>query len=107
VYVIACYRITDFNAFRARSAGPLRDRPPHWRLISALPTRDGSAWFSLWWADSAEALQRVLARATGIAGSVECHEVDEENALGLAEAPVTIIRVARGGGDRGGNDADA
>lgn len=99
MYIVACYRIFDSEAFRARTQGPLRDRPLHWRLISALPTRDGRACFSLWWADSVEALQRVLARAAGSAGSVECHEVDDDNAMGLVETPVTVIHVARGGAE--------
>jgi hypothetical protein len=94
MYVIAHHRILDPVRFRALAEAPVADRPVHWRLVSAAPTRDGAACFSLWWADSAAALQRVLARAAGDAGSVECHEVDEEDALGLDERPVVLIRVA-------------
>lgn len=94
MYVIAHHRILDPVRFRALAEAPVADRPAHWRLISAAPTRDGAACFSLWWADSAAALERVLARAADGAGSVECHEVDEEDALGLDERPVVLIRVA-------------
>ena len=94
MYVIAHHRIVDPVRFRALAAAPVVDRPPHWRLISAAPTRDGGACFSLWWADSAAALQPVLARAAGDAGSVACYEVDEDDALGLEERPVVVVRVA-------------
>jgi len=93
IHVIAHHRIEDPKRFSALAEEPLPDRPPHWRLVASAPTRDGSACFCLWWADSAEALQRVLQRATGAAGTVECHEVDEENAMGLGRDAVTVIRV--------------
>lgn len=96
VHVIAHHRIADPSRFSALAEQPIADRPPHWRLIAFAPVRDGSACFSLWWADSAEALRRFLHRMAGDAGSVECHEVDEENAMGLAGAPVTVIRVPGG-----------
>ncbi|HEU4563650.1 MAG TPA: hypothetical protein VFS05_03335 [Gemmatimonadaceae bacterium] len=106
MHVIAHHHITDSVAFRARTAEPAPGRPAHWRLIAAAPTRDGSACFSLWWADSAEALQRVLAAAMGPAGSVECHEVDDDDALGLPTTPISVIRLvavdraARDGAER-------
>jgi hypothetical protein len=93
MHVIAHHRITDGDAFRARAAEPCPDRPAHWRLIAAAPTRDGTACFSLWWADSADALQRVLAAALGPAGSVACHEVDDDDALGLPTADATRVVV--------------
>ena len=93
MYVIAHHRITDPGRFAALAEQPIPDRPPHWRLVASAPTRDGSACFSLWWADSAEALRRFLQRTAGLAGSVECHEVDEENAMGLATEPVTLIHL--------------
>jgi len=96
MHVIAHQRIRDPDGFRALAEQPPPSRPGHWRLIASAPTRDGSACFSLWWADSAEALQCYLLDAVGGAGAVECHEVDEEGAMGLAEAPLTVIRVARG-----------
>jgi hypothetical protein len=100
VHVIAHHRIADPAAFRARAEGPGPERPVHWRLIAAAPTRDGTACFSLWWADSAEGLQRVLATWAGAAGSVECHEVDDDDALGLPTidatpaAAVAVLRLA-------------
>ncbi|HEU4630560.1 MAG TPA: hypothetical protein VFS08_12495 [Gemmatimonadaceae bacterium] len=94
MHVIAHYQIADPAAFRAPGAAPVPDRPAHWRLIASVPARDGSACFDLWWADSAEALEQLLRPAVGHAGRVECHEVDEENAMGLAGPSVTIIRVA-------------
>jgi hypothetical protein len=93
MHVIAHHRIADPGRFAALAEEPIPDRPPHWRLVAFAPTRDGSACFSLWWADSAEALGRFLRRAAGGAGSVECHEVDEENAMGLAAEPVTLIHL--------------
>ena len=95
MHVIAHHRITDPEAFRARAERPGPARPAHWRLIAAAPTRDGTACFSLWWADSAPALQRVLAAWVGAAGSVECHEVDDDDALGLATTPATVVAVLR------------
>jgi hypothetical protein len=83
MHVIAHYRITDPDAFRLRSEEPVRDRPPHWRLVLSAPVVGGSSCFDLWWTDSATALERVLRRSLGSAGSVECLRVDEENALGL------------------------
>ena len=83
MYVIAHHRIADPMRFLTMAEEPSPDRPLHWRLIATAPTRDGSACFSLWWADSADALQRFLDQRVSTAGSVECHEVDEENALGL------------------------
>jgi hypothetical protein len=97
VHVIAHQRITDPAGYRAMAERPTPGRPPHWRLITSVPTRDGSACFSLWWADSAEALECYLRNAVGAAGHVECHEVDEDSAVGLAETPLTVIRVARRG----------
>jgi hypothetical protein len=96
VHVIAHHRIGDPQRFSALAEEPIPDRPPHWRLIASAPTRDGSACFSLWWADSAEALRSFLHRTAGAAGSVECHEVDEENAMGLERETVTVIRIRRG-----------
>ena len=103
MYVIAHHRIVDPTRFRALAAAPLVDRPAHWRLISAAPTRDGELCFSLWWADSAAALQRVLTRAAGDAGSVMCYEVDEDDALGLDGRPAIVVRLAAAssGGDGG------
>jgi hypothetical protein len=94
MYVIAHHRIVDPARFRALAAAPVVGRPAHWRLISAAPTRDGAACFSLWWADSAAALQPVLARAVGDAGSVVCYDVDEDDALGLEGKPIVVVRVA-------------
>lgn len=101
MHVIAHHRLNDPKRFSALAEEPIPDRPPHWRLITSAPTRDGSACFCLWWADSAEALQHFLHRTAGAAGSVECHEVDEENAMGLARGPVTVIRVPRADRPRG------
>lgn len=95
MFVVAHYQIADPDGFRARTEGPIRDRPAHWRLVTFAPARDGRTCYALWWADSAEALTRLLRGALGGHGSVECHEVDEEGALGLAETPVTVIRVPR------------
>ncbi|HEU4697547.1 MAG TPA: hypothetical protein VFS40_00045, partial [Gemmatimonadales bacterium] len=91
-------RIADPDVFRALAEEPMPARPAHWRLIAFAPTRDGAACFSLWWADGAEALRRCLERALGAAGPLECHEVDEENAMGLAGAGM-ILRVLAGRGD--------
>ena len=104
MHVIAHHRIKDPKLFSALAEEPTPDRPQHWRLIASAPTRDGSACFSLWWADSAPALEDFLGRSVGPAASVECHEVDEENAMGLAGGPVTVIRVPRGERSRGGGD---
>lgn len=93
MHVLVHQRITDPRRFRARAEGPIPGRPAHWRLITSVPTRDGSACFSLWWADSADALGRWLERALGAAGPLECHEVDEENAMGLGSETATIIRI--------------
>ena len=93
MHVIAHHRIDDPGRFSALAEEPIPDRPAHWQLIASAPTRDGSACFSLWWADSAEELQRFLHRTAGAAGTVECHEVDEENAMGLGRGAVTVIRV--------------
>ena len=93
MYVIAHHRIADPDRFRALAAAPVVDRPAHWRLISAAPTRDGESCFSLWWADSAAALEPVLARAAGDASSVVCYEVDEDDALGLERRPLVVVRV--------------
>lgn len=93
VHVIVHQRITDPQRYRDRAGEPIAGRPAHWRLISSAPTRDGSACFSLWWADSADALQRCLEPALGAAGPLDCHEVDEENAMGLQEGGATIIRI--------------
>lgn len=83
MHVIAYRRLTDPGAFRTRAEEPPTGRPPHSRLICSAPARDGTVCFSLWWADSAEALQDVLGRVVGSSGTVECHEVDEAEALGL------------------------
>ena len=93
IHVIAHHRIGDPRRFAALAEEPTPDRPSHWRLVAFAPTRDGSACFSLWWADSAEELERFLRRTAGAAASVECHEVDEENAMGLRAEPVTVIHV--------------
>jgi hypothetical protein len=93
VHVIAHHRIDDPRRFSALAEEPIPERPPHWRLVASAPTRDGSACFSLWWADSVEELQRFLHQTTGEAGTVECHEVDDENAMGLGRGAVTVIRV--------------
>ena len=94
MYVIAHHRIVDPARFRALAAAPVVDRPRHWRLISAAPTRDGGSCFSLWWADSASALEPVLARAAGGAGSVVCYDVDEDDALGLDRKPIVVVRLS-------------
>jgi hypothetical protein len=94
MHVIVHQRITDPDRFRVLTEEPTPDRPAHWRLITCAPTRDGSACFSLWWADSAEALRHCLLRAIGAAGPLECHEVDDDNAMGLAERAVTLVHVA-------------
>ncbi len=91
MHVIAHHRIADPERFAALAEAPAPDRPAHWRLVACAPVRGGSACFSLWWADSAADLERFLRRTAGAAGSVECHEVDEENAMGLAAGPVTLI----------------
>lgn len=96
MHVIVHQRITDPESFQARAEVPIPGRPAHWRLITAAPTRDGSACFSLWWADSAAALRSWLERAHGSAGPLECHEVDEENAMGLGGVTATVIRVLAG-----------
>jgi hypothetical protein len=101
MHVIVHQRISDPEELRALSSEPIPDRPPHWRLITSAPTRDGSACFSLWWADSAEALQRCLGRALGAAGPLECHEVDEENAMGLPGWGATMIYLQPDAGVRG------
>ena len=93
MHVVVHQRIADPEGFRALAEEPMADRPAHWRLITFAPTRDGSACFSLWWADSAEALRRCLERALGAAGPLECHEVDEENAMGLVGRAATIVRI--------------
>jgi hypothetical protein len=93
IHVIAHHRIDDPGGFSALAEEPIPDRPPHWRLVACAPTRDGSACFSLWWTDSAEQLERFLQRSLGAAGRIECHEVDEENAMGLRRGAVTVIRV--------------
>ena len=93
MHVMVHQRIIDPDAFRARAEEPIPDRPAHWRLIASAPTRDGSACFSLWRADSAEALQRCLEQARGSAGPLECHEVDEDDAMRLGGATATIIRI--------------
>lgn len=93
MHVLVHQRITDPERFQAQAEAPGPGRPPHWRLIASVPTRDGSACFSLWWTDSAEALRDWLERARGAAGPLECHEVDEDNALGLGGVGATIIRI--------------
>ncbi len=93
MHVLVHQRITDPERYRERAGQPIPGRPAHWRLIGQAPTRDGAACFSLWWADSAEALRRWVEGAFGAAGPVECHEVDEENAMGLGDPGTTIIRV--------------
>ncbi len=104
MHVIAHHQIHDPRLFSALAEEPNPGRPPHWRLIASAPTRDGSACFSLWWADSAGALEVFLRRSLGAAGSVECHEVDEENAMGLGGGPVTVIRVPRPRAEGPGGD---
>jgi hypothetical protein len=94
MHVIAHHRIDDPTSFSALAEQPMPDRPPHWRLVASAPTRDGSACFSLWRVDSAEALERFLQRTTGAVATVECHEVDEENAMGLRRGAVTVFRVS-------------
>lgn len=96
MHVIAYHHITDQEGFQRWAEEPVAGRPPHWRLILSAPTRDGSASFGLWWADSAAALQRFLDRATGDVSVVECHEVDDENALGLTGRPGVLIQLLPG-----------
>ncbi|HEU4754800.1 MAG TPA: hypothetical protein VFU47_16955 [Armatimonadota bacterium] len=76
MYVVVHHRISDSDGFRALAEQPIPDRPLHWRLITFAPTRDGSACFSLWWADSADALRECLLGWVGGADSLDCHEVD-------------------------------
>jgi hypothetical protein len=94
MHVVAHYQIADQAGFRARMEEPFPGRPPHWRLICAAPTRDGSACFCLWWADSAEALRGFLQRAVGDTSTVRCHDVDEANAMGLESALATTFRLS-------------
>lgn len=59
MYVIAHHRITG-TSYCTRGEEQDADRPPHWRLIVSAPGRDAATRFSLWWAESAEALERLL-----------------------------------------------
>jgi hypothetical protein len=96
MHVVAHHRITDPIGFNQRAEEPVSGRPLHWRLILCLPARDGSACFCLWWSDSPESLRRFLERTLGDVCTVECHEVDEEDALGLAGPAGLRLRLERG-----------
>jgi hypothetical protein len=85
-HVIAHHRVGDLAGFLEWTGEPVAGRPLHWRLILSAPARGGQTCFCLWWADSADALERFLRRTLGDVSDVECYEVDEEQALGLAPA---------------------
>ena len=91
MYVIAHHQITDIERFRRWSEEPVAGRPLHWRMIVSAPNRAGTLCFSIWRVDSAEALQRFLERSLGDAAIPVCHEVDEDNAMGLHQSAATPV----------------
>ena len=100
MYIIVQHRITAPAGFQALGEEPSPDRPAHWRLVHALPSRDGLLCICLWEAESVEVLREFIERAYARVSVNDYYEVDEQNAMGLMQL-FTLVQIvapqARGG----------
>lgn len=93
MYVVVQHRITAPAAFQTVGEEPHPDRPAHWRLLHALPSRDGLLCTCLWDADSVEALRDFTDRTYAGVSVNDYYEVDEQTAMGLTPPQFTLLQI--------------
>jgi hypothetical protein len=80
MHVVAAHSISDPERFFAAIDAPI---PEGMKLLSALPSRDGSKMVCVWEADSADSVRKIVDDTVGDSSSNEFFEVDTEKASGL------------------------